>query len=207
MKKEIMGVLLMIGITAMAVKAAEVLSVCEEAVIQQQNPDSAGSVGDSLRAAKEPEGAGEKIYLKFDASALSSQISDIESFEGFSMETKYPRGASVFLLPDDKADEWTSGSITWNTAFGNEKASGGTMSSGKSVMIGSFPAITPGTSQTVALEWSADSARRAVVKALNSGNRIVTLVVVRPTTKISLYASSKNMTRDAHPFVLKLKTE
>ena len=189
------------GLTCAVCFGEQVLVVADEAVVQEQSPRDPVRVGDVLRTATEQQGAAEKIYLKFDASGLDFQIADISGFEGYALRTKYPRGASVFLIIGDDSTDWSQSTITWDNAPGNQA---GRALTDRGVKIGTFPPPGEKESQTVALEWESEGTRKQVVEALNSGNRCVTIAVIRPTTKNCQFSSLKNMDRSAHPFRMKV---
>jgi len=202
MKKIIVAVVL---ISVAMCQAKEVLVVSGEANISQETPQAVVVVGDVLRAAKDPAGAAQKIYLKFDASGLKSDVVKIEAFAGFAMKVKYPRSAAAFLITGEGASDWTPETITWDNAPGNNPSSANGFLQDRAVQLGNFPVLEKGVSKTVELEWASDDAKNALVEALNTGNRQVTIVVVRPTTKACKFASLKNMEREAHPFELTVK--
>lgn len=203
MKKLVAAVLM----SALIAQAADMLVVKEEAMVQQESPSAVGTVlDDTLRASSQPEGSGKIIYAKFDASGLDYKIGDITSFEGFALKSKYPRSASIFLLAGDGSNDWKPETITWNTAPGNDASSGRKLL-GNNTKIGTFPAPEKGNNQTVACEWDSDAAKKAVITALNTGDRIVTFVIIRPTTKGCKFASLKNMGKKAHPLRMTVAAE
>lgn len=199
MKKMIMITLVGCSLVAVVCRSEEKLLVREEAVIQQQNPRGNARAGAVLRAARDPEGSGEKIYLKFDASEMNSVIEDIVAFEGFILATKFPRSASAYFITGDGADEWAQDTITWDNAPGNDKSSGGKLLSSGS-FLGSFPPPEKDAGRTVALKWNSDDAKKLLIAALNTGDRVATIAILRSTEKDVRFASRKNTDRGAHSF-------
>lgn len=202
MKKAMMAAVLIS--TAMC-QAGEVLVVSAEANISQKTAQVVSVVGDTLCAVKDPAGSAQKIYLKFDASGLKSDVVKVDGFAGFAVKMKYPRSATAFLIVGEGAADWAPETITWGNAPGNNPASGKGFLPGRAVQLGAFPVLERGVSKTVELEWGSDAAKNALIEALNTGNRQATVVMVRPTTKACKFASLKNMERGAHPFELTVK--
>lgn len=184
---------------------AETLTVKENAVVYQSDSGTAVPVSGMLRATRDPAGFGEKIYLLFDASCLSGTVSRVESLSGYALGLKYPRGSEVYLIKD--AGQWSESTITWENAPGNDTASGAGLNPSQSIRLGEFSPVVVPTGESLEMLWSSEDARQVLADALNAGDRVATLVILRPSTREVLYASDKNTDFGAHPFRMNVRVK
>lgn len=181
------------------------LNVSEDVTIDSRFADENFATLPELIAASIAESADRRIiYLKFDASALPP-ISQIETIEAYAMPLRRPRGVEVYLkYAREGTPQWTETAITWKNAPLND-LSLHRLSENEILHLGSFSPLEPHTVGTVQLEWANETVLPTKLRdALNSGNRVVTLILVRPTDRFAAYASRENTAPAAHPIRIRL---
>lgn len=155
-----------------------------DVTIDQKMPDrnlgkSAWILSRASTAGTEPDMV-QKGYLRFDASNLPKVV-DIESLDVV-FSGKRGRSGRYFMLTGPEANQWEEGTITWNNAPGNnpaENLDGFTGTSGLVVTEIGRHSGQPNILGQVELgtkDLSAEAAKKALIEALNSGERKVTIV-------------------------------
>lgn len=198
--RKISGLLTLCVFAALAVHGSTVLNVSEDAYVMMTDPDSNFGAEDRLLIHLN---ANTNVsYVKFDASGLSGIITNIVSIEAFARSASNPRGASVYLLTNAVGmSTWSEDTITWNNAPGNDLSSQYPLSD-ESLKIGSLDKPAASTSETVAFSFDDGTngvLQHVLMDVLNTGDRIATLVLVRPTDRYQSYASLENTETGSHP--------
>ncbi len=187
---------------------AEILEAVEDATIRLNNPDI--NYGDETEIhAANFEGKKSLVYLKFDASKLNGKVTSVEGIEAYALPQRRPRNSQVFLLLDEKnGSSWTEDSINWDNAPGNN-LSDQRLVKGEGLLLGHLEKAATDVASSVDISWSeedADSAKEALIGALNQGDRVVTLVLVRPSDREAVYTSKENAAPAAHPVRILVET-
>jgi len=164
--------------------AAEVeIAADADATILMDNPEANKGAEQVVWAFAGPEGAmgnAAKSYLHFDASALNGRAADVRFLATYL--AKRDRGAEIWLV--NKAPAWKENELTWANAPSNDPASPHLLTD--AVMLGAIGGR--GAGNEIPLEFSNASAKAALLDALNSPPRKVTLVIVqRPYAQASTF--------------------
>ncbi|WP_246456599.1 DUF7594 domain-containing protein [Ruficoccus amylovorans] len=158
------------------------LSVAADATVDQVLPGTNLGSDTNVKAQDSTDGGERPVskgYLMFDASGLPP-VKDIESFTVF-YSTKRGRSASYFLITGKGANDWTEEAITWNNAPANVPATdldGFTAGEGQNVIHLGSNTGNPGELGEIVFgseKSSAQDAKQALIKALNSGDRKATV--------------------------------
>lgn len=131
-----------------------------------------------------------KGYLLFDASSLPL-FDSVESLSFTYYTANYSRSAKFYLLEGSGVDAWSQGSITWNSAPGNVVDNGRTFG-GAGITVTHLGTITGGTNDygnllTLTLSGSGQA---ALLNALNTGDRKVTIVFAHDSSNRSFSLAS-----------------
>ncbi|MGE4489342.1 MAG: hypothetical protein AB7E95_07360, partial [Kiritimatiellales bacterium] len=141
----------------------------------------------------------DKIYIRFNASQLG-EIKDIVSLDVFNLlSTGAPREGIVFLLIGDDHNAWNEKALTWKNAPATGKDHN--LSARHGLRMGRIAKPEKKSPpSTLSLNWLEDGpkVKQSMLRALNSGDRTVTLVVSTTSQSVE-YASRENTTEGAHP--------
>ena len=170
---------------------AETLDVSEDATVKLSDPDAV--FGTDLRLHVNRNAETNLVYLKFDASALDFSIAEIASFEAFAQGTASPRSVAVFAITNPVfMTGWNESTLTWNNAPGNDPAGSGLLP-GAGLRVGTVDKALDSTDQTVSVLWDSPQTKSIAIGLLNSGDRTVTLVLVRTPDRFARYASRESV--------------
>jgi len=140
------------------------------------------------------------VYIQFDVSQYAGTVLDINNFQ-FNFNAAYARNAQAYLITGEGADNWDETTITWNNAPGNDTASPAFfLNSGgfTSTLIGSTEGTVAGN-VTVGFIWQDQAAKDAVIAALNTGDRKVTIAFGRNSTSRFAQYACKELMPTYHP--------
>jgi hypothetical protein len=135
-----------------------------------------------------------KIYLRFDASSVEGVITDAKL--ELVHEGKRRRCAGVFLVEGAGSAAWNEKEITWNNAPGNDLDSNFSLDGGEAGLISEIGSICGADMfETSQLEATVSGGIEKLIQALNSGDRVVTLVIVQGSNSRaypSIFTSKEN---------------
>ena len=165
------------GVLAVAAHADLItLNVATDSAIKSASPDTAFASEDRVRAQHNDIGNTYVMtYLTFDASAMG-EITGIAALEAFSVANmSYPRSGGIVLITNEVYNSLDVSALTWNTSpfttpnqFKQEAG----------VKIASFQVPEVLNSTVLAGNWESFG-QSMLIDALNSGDRIVTLAIIR----------------------------
>jgi len=175
---------------AWSVQASFLMNPVYDATVKMAEPDTNFGLDANVRAQRDDYPA--KGYVQFDASG-SGVITNIASLKAISLY-QYNRSAKFYLITGSGADDWHEETITWNNAPGNDTAAAINFlndTNYTALLIGQNVAATSQYEQ-VALTWESEAARTAVMNELNTGDRKVTIGIVRNGDRLVQFASKEN---------------
>ncbi|MBC2596167.1 DNRLRE domain-containing protein [Ruficoccus amylovorans] len=167
------------------------LTTVDDAMIDDLAPDT--NFGSSAELAQTKNQR--KSYLKFDASSLDT-VTDV-SFSAY-YTAPYARVAWVYLIVNNDGSEvaWDEDTITWNNApanqtDGNEFIAGANQTV---TQIGTIEGIVNSVVSLTFLTLETDGVdgKALLLSALNSGDRTVTLGLMRNGDRYTRFASSEH---------------
>ena len=186
--------------------AASVLHVAADVTIKSTEPDVNFNGEDRLRAQHNDQGSVYSVvYLVLDASGLNGEITDITSFEAYSFFPQYPRGGGISLITNQAFGAWSPDTLTWNNAPATDVAD---LKNIWGVKVASFE--SPLAEGTVPAVFVGDAEKNLLIDSLNSGDRKVTLAIIREGSNINNrfaeYASLESTQAGAHPIRMTVET-
>lgn len=155
---------------------SRILSAIKDAEIKKNAPTTNYGSAITVKAQRDTDPS--KGYVQFSASGCGV-ITNISSLSMVSTH-QYGRAATFYLISGSNADNWLENQITWSNAPGNDTASDTAFLNSAaytSLSIGHNEAVTQNTPSE--LIWDSQSAKDAVISALNTGDRKITIAFCR----------------------------
>lgn len=184
-------ILLLLGSFSLSIQASFLLSPTDDASVEMLEPETNFGLDANVHARKYDYPS--KAYLLFDASG-AGQVTNLAALKGVSIYT-YARSAKFYLITGAGADDWSEDSITWNNAPGNDTTNVISFlndTNYTALLIGQNPKVDQYLSFD--LEWDSEDAKTAVLNELNTGDRKVTIGIIRNGDRLVRFASKEHDT-------------